>query len=347
MEEDILRPTRLCAEYERQYPDVFKHIDRARLAAQQRGVEWPRWCYVPMTIVMDVIMDRYRLPPIEVVGQSAIATALATWRAGGKHVLLVHPEVQRELLESGVEGAIPTDVLLRFPFWGAYIPLQHHRNTPGLLASCRGIFVHLEYDLQSGREELRCVFDLEGVLTPAVLDIDERLTLDAALRKTYSFLDYLQSTQSTLEAKERHYVQQTFVMLREAIGGAVATVLYVCAENAEMRSDAPAPKRPAPKKGERVYAPSQQTVWAVAWRIGAAIGAARQAVARVTASAPTGRTVRPHIRRAHWHTYRVGKGRASTVVHWLPPIPVNMPDDVDASAWADLLPVTRRDVGKM
>lgn len=76
--------------------------------------------------------------------------------------------------------------------------------------------------------------------------------------------------------------------------------------------------------------------------------AARKAIASADASTgstpPTGRTVRPHMRAAHWHTFRTGKGRTERIVHWLPPIPVGLPDDVDASDWAALLPVTARPV---
>jgi len=36
--------------------------------------------------------------------------------------------------------------------------------------------------------------------------------------------------------------------------------------------------------------------------------------------ADTGRTVSPHIRRAHWHTYWTGKGRTVPVLRWLHPI---------------------------
>lgn len=38
-------------------------------------------------------------------------------------------------------------------------------------------------------------------------------------------------------------------------------------------------------------------------------------------------TVRPHIRRGHWHTYCVGKGRTKRVVKWLAPIHIGNPDD--------------------
>lgn len=35
-----------------------------------------------------------------------------------------------------------------------------------------------------------------------------------------------------------------------------------------------------------------------------------------------GKSPRPHIRKAHWHIYRIGKGRKETKVLWLPPIEV-------------------------
>ena len=32
-----------------------------------------------------------------------------------------------------------------------------------------------------------------------------------------------------------------------------------------------------------------------------------------------GRTVRPHVRRAHWHHYWVGEGRTRLEVRWIEP----------------------------
>jgi hypothetical protein len=34
----------------------------------------------------------------------------------------------------------------------------------------------------------------------------------------------------------------------------------------------------------------------------------------------------PHLRHAHWHGYRVGKGRKDFKLRWLPPIAVNVPE---------------------
>ena len=37
-------------------------------------------------------------------------------------------------------------------------------------------------------------------------------------------------------------------------------------------------------------------------------------------------TVRPHIRRAHWHTFLTGKGRVESEIKWIPPIFVKSAD---------------------
>ena len=36
---------------------------------------------------------------------------------------------------------------------------------------------------------------------------------------------------------------------------------------------------------------------------------------------------RPHVRRGHWHTYRVGKGRTKTIVRWLAPMYIGNPEN--------------------
>lgn len=41
---------------------------------------------------------------------------------------------------------------------------------------------------------------------------------------------------------------------------------------------------------------------------------------------------RPHIRRAHWHTFLAGADRMERRLKWLPPIPVNVADVSDLPA---------------
>ncbi len=52
-----------------------------------------------------------------------------------------------------------------------------------------------------------------------------------------------------------------------------------------------------------------------------------------------GRTMRPHVRRAHWHTFLTGprSGEQTPILKWLPPIPINVDNPGE-------LPVVVRDV---
>jgi hypothetical protein len=87
---------------------------------------------------------------------------------------------------------------------------------------------------------------------------------------------------------------------------------------------AKSPEKPQPKRtkhGWRLFPADKPATWDVGARIGAALRKAS------TTSEPGGGThagPRPHIRRAHWHTFLVGADRQTRRLRWLPPIPVNL-----------------------
>lgn len=275
------------------------------------------------------------------------ATALTAWRTGGKNVLQYHKEVLMTLWDTPLEGAIPTDVLLHFPFWCAYIPFPY----PEVSVDLWGMFVHLQWNHHAEKPELwlnvhftpnDSDIDPLGSLTPLILDIDRAVSVEEAVDASYRKAAANLPPKSKLREGERD-IRETINSIQVVFKRTLSVVLYVCAENARMTPMGEPTSRPHVEKGKKIFAPNKPNEWQVAYRIGAAISAAKQAVKKAE-STPTGREMRPHLRRAHWHTFRRGVGRLETVLHWLPPIPVNMPEDVDASEWAALLPTTVRPV---
>ena len=137
----------------------------------------------------------------------------------------------------------------------------------------------------------------------------------------------------------------------------LSTLLYLCSINAEVRdADDPdgfrKPGKPKPKKtrkGPRLFPPEQPTVWETGYRMEAALRAAMAAGEAGDPSSagpePTGRTVRPRYRRAHWHSFWPGPRsrpeERKITAKWIPPIPVNL-GDVDE----ELVPVVRRVPGR-
>lgn len=75
--------------------------------------------------------------------------------------------------------------------------------------------------------------------------------------------------------------------------------------------------RPTIKKHKRradtIYAPSQPKVHMFGVKFG-------DEIRKASAELGTDRTVRPHIRSAHWHTFLAGPDRSKRVVRWLKPI---------------------------
>ena len=116
----------------------------------------------------------------------------------------------------------------------------------------------------------------------------------------------------------------------------LSLVLYLCSESPEWKSQDspdPAPHYAEPKKvktGWRLFPPDRPRIWTVGEETGIRI---RSGLSRGE-GAHTGK--RPHIRRAHWHSYWTGRkvwkeGETpepqKLMVKWLPPIPVAMQDE--------------------
>jgi hypothetical protein len=78
------------------------------------------------------------------------------------------------------------------------------------------------------------------------------------------------------------------------------------------------------RKPSTIFAPEKPRMIALGEEFGNAVRKYKEAVAS-SSSAFKG-TVRPHIRRAHWHTFLTGKGRVEPEIKWVPPIFVKSAD---------------------
>ena len=196
-------------------------------------------------------------------------------------------------------------------------------ETPGLLnGKAHGYFAHLEWDANTGRHELRFLLDFDRILAPLPVHLGP-WPLDEAIRR------------ANAEVVAQGGPADLFNDLAD-LEPMVSLLLYICSEAADFGSG-PRPSRPKPiktEKGLRLFPPNQPRTWNVGIRIGAALR--RAYAAESIEPAPEEKQQRsrprPHIRRAHWHTYRVGVGRSESRVKWLPPISVNVEEFSDLPA---------------
>lgn len=337
---DLPRPLLHLRSFGRTYPKAWAVVDRVRAGRGQASAKWAQWCFLPVAGAYQVVSGGPPLRSAQKLQEVAKLAAFAAWRAT-QGVYRFDPTVFEQLWNTPVEGDLPAEVLLRLPEWCVYV------ETPGKYFGkflLHGFFVHLEYD-NAGRSELHLLLDTAKgfYLVPLHLkgDLHTAISLawEQAQRNRREFLARGGSTAAVPPAEE-----PTFDLVA-AVTPLVSLVLYLCSVAAEVRDRAGTgrePSNPRPTKtkhGERHFAPERTTVWEVAYRLGAMLRAA-DLNAESTTTGGTHAGPRPHIGRAHWHSFWTGprrlEGKRELVVKWLPPVAVN------AESNDQLVPVIRR-----
>lgn len=305
--------------------DIWRYFERCRT-----GRDWPGWCYVPVGAAQVYMANETGIPIGDedrlraLVGNPAlllpsydagIASTLAAWRMG-RGIYRYDADFAAALTATPLTGALPVEVLYQLPEWAVYVEMER----PPVI----GFFASLEWDIHRAEAELRLFFDT-GDPCPTLLPLHmTAATIEDMLRATREHVarnaEKLGLNTAVLEAEG---VMR--VLYQDALAPALNLLIYLCSPEAEYRGGE-RPKRPEPvntRRGPRLFPPPQPRIW----RIGETLGERlRQAAAprqgMVERNAP-----RPHLRRAHWHTYRTGKRREGYRVRWLHPILVGYGND--------------------
>lgn len=251
--------------------------------------------------------------------------AIAAWRAT-KGIYKYDPDLLVNLIETPISGQLPVDVLYHLPEWCVYIDFGDisapENGWP------RGFFAHLEWDANTGRTELRLLVDMEmpGVgmeLWPIPIHLIDGGTFDDAIKAAYgeALWQYASSVPRTSE--EVRAVQAVLNdhqgVIKQLVPPLVSVLLYLCTESADVRGRDEAEPPTHTRRRSPQYAAQSPAVWDVGVRIGAALRRAQQAAGESLGG--THASPKPHVRRAHWHTYWTGpRDNQEPQLKWLSPI---------------------------
>lgn len=299
------------------YPEAWEQVDMFRASKGKELPDWPDWCFLPMAAGYSIISRDSGLTrlPAHLIGDVARITALATWRVT-QGIYRFDPALFPRIWETPVSGDVPVDVLYHLPEWCVYIETQDQE-------SMHGFWAHLEWDVNHQRPELRLLLDTESDLTPVPLHIPQNQTLAECIAQA---VDQAKAQSLTLGALGVDLLPNASSLIKDLIEPCVSLLLYLCSQNAEVegqgRPGNPRPKKT--KKGWRLFPANQPRKWDVGARMGAALRRAYQQQEQNTDEG-VGQSKRPHVRRAHWHTYWTGSGddNKKAMLKWLPPILVN------------------------
>jgi len=313
------RPRNHLAAAGKLYPNAWRLVDELRADRGKPPLpNWPDWCFLPLAGIYWIICQDAgtdRVPPEQALDIARLG-ALAAWRVG-QGIYRFDQDLYQELIKTPVIGNIPCAALLHLPEWCVYVETPEF-DWGG--TELYGFWAHLEWDATDGRAELRLLLDTEISLTPFPLHLVEG-DLDAAI-------------DAALRVARQQSVMHAYPALppppegfRESFEPLLSLLLYLCAENAEIGDGSRTPARPKPKntkKGWRLFPADKPATWEVGLRLGSALR--RSQGAEPTQGDGTHARPRPHVRRAHWHSFWTGPrdGERVARVKWLPPIPVNV-----------------------
>jgi hypothetical protein len=259
--------------------------------------------------------------------QAALLFTLGAWRVT-QGIYRFDLTVADELWTTSVTGDLPAEVLLKLPEWCCYI------ETPGRQYRGRdvfGVFVALDWTANSPPwlrltidygEQLDCATPI-----PLVGTIEEGIAAWFKEARRQAGLHTSRIADVIEEGIPERFAEQ--------IAPFISMVLYLCSDNADMP-----PRRPRPKPvktrrdGMKMFPPSAPTIWECGFRIGGVIRKARQGKGKDRGG--THASPRPHIRKAHWHSFWTGEKATAAkprterklVLRWLPPTPVNVSEEL-------------------
>lgn len=297
------------------YPAAWKQVDMFR---QSRGVDlpkWPAWCFMPMAAWYAIVSEGKQMPHHLVPDVARIA-AIGTWRYS-KGIYRVDPDLLSALAETTLTGPIPSEVLLRLPEWSLYV------ETPGMHwsgNSLHGFWVHLEWDANTERRELRMLLDTDEDLIPQILHIGA-WTVTEAVDRWFSEAQR-QAEMHRIALPGAAISPDAVQAMAEQVQPLLAIVMYLCADEPDIDDDkqpGAKPERPQPKRTKKHGWKLFQAEKPRYWTVGGAVG---QQLRNINAEQEGERKgPKPHLRRAHWHGFWTGprEGERKFMYKWLPP----------------------------
>ncbi|WP_233874505.1 AcrVA2 family anti-CRISPR protein [Paraburkholderia adhaesiva] len=263
----------------------------------------------------------------------ALLGALVAWRPT-QGVYRFDQTFYEELIDTDLEGDVPSQLLTRLPGWAVFVetPLSDNMSYPLL-----GFWAYLSRLGTQDELELVGIWREESAkLQEAGINPSRDVLMYSLPLGNHPVQDLLQMMYQRADTEAGRLPRNlansdAFVINTHVVSALLSLLLYLCSEKPDIQDWRPeTPKFKFFGATKRVLNAKNPRQWNVGIRMGAALSLARREASAPDGTGSVAIAVRPHVRRAHWHSYWVGKrGEQSISLRWLPPIPVNVEQDTD------------------
>ncbi|WP_300957627.1 AcrVA2 family anti-CRISPR protein [Faecalibaculum rodentium] len=338
-------PLEYCRQLKRGNPRIFEMVDFYRESSEE---EWPSSCWVPLGVIQDKIHlpsnisidpDKVTVDFIRQMSTIQAVPVLATWRQW-KQVYRFDLDFAKLLTETKESMTMPVEVLKSLPYPCIYI------ETAGII-DLDGVFVIRDHDTKTRTDILafygHTLKNPMGVEAPIEVN---RLLLADGITVKQSIIPRIWPTQTTMtngkvrivEGLEKASADDRIAKKNEETAKKILQlVLYICAENAEIKADPVQERIRKEPKSEASGKPEIKDRMAEVKKmdVGAETGEririmGRKQKAGTSESSGTHHGSKsqksPHMRSGHWHHYWRGKRNTEDrrlVVNWIAPVFIN------------------------
>jgi hypothetical protein len=338
MNEVVPRPKKYFKVLEALDPKIWRNLDEFRQELIQKigpnhGLPmWEQWCWAPTPMFGVFFVRNFRLRQHLTQDQMTLAQLLivvAQWRLG-QGIYRFDPDLYESLISTPV-GKIPYDAIFRLPEYCVYL------ETPGHMIPLEdvevvspGAFVFLSDRSDTGEKFLCIALDVDTTMGPTVILYEILLVSGKTLMECVE-LSFGRVIADNPNKTLRDLNLPTPEKLTSYLEPVISLVLYICSEEPDFGGEN-LPSRATSRRirgKERFFPPDRPPVWDVGVRLGSAIRTYQKHREDDSGSSETQNKKRPHLRRAHWHSFWTGQrteGSPGTklVVKWVPPVPVNL-----------------------
>lgn len=300
-------------------------------------IDWPDWCYLPSYTVANMwpgVVDS-----TVNIQETFQMEAIYAWRAT-KGVYRVDEDALSALWSTEWMGQLPVDILVRLPEWCVYVPVG--------IGDCVGFLAWV--DFMGGpfdHPECSATHLSEWVETGLVSDLTSN-----PRRHFGPWLKFMEFVSDPPDGLRLHNLMLSGDVedglnchgtdnfefspgVVDRVRRLCSVLIYICTCG-DIQTDCAdtefGQRTKKTKRGVRSFVRTGPRVWDVGIRMGAALRKHRDDVEASTRSVNGRRGPRPHIRRAHWHSFWTGPldGERKLVVKWVPPtmVAAKSPDDL-------------------
>lgn len=357
---ETLLPIRVLHEYSRRYPGIWQGLERVKNHKGELGTpefDWPDWCWAPLNIASIIMRERMGVNngsftfSLENMGRMCDVDAvntLSAWRVS-QGIYRFESELAQSLIGTTIDRELPSEVFFRLPEWCVYVEIPRDIVLKFDCWDISGFWAILDYNPVNKHSELRLLLvsdhataapypSSEGGywLLPINLHLAPGLSLVNALKR--SFEDIKGSIEDSKNAKGSTEFSDMAAFLvdnslaDEASLSLVAKraqpflslLLYLCANDPDVTGGLPEKATPTKtKKGPRWFPAQKPVVREVGVRVVKWMREARAQAPVASGDGQSGRSVVPHMRKAHWHGYWTGPRKDPEArnfeLKWIPP----------------------------